>query len=149
MKIENNIQDLLALAINKCGESHVVKKLNDLVCETDNTLTIVANLSGHPLMEEHHRGEIFVASEGFLDFSSESKATENIKQVLINTANKIKSKKYTKIYLVPFGPSILSMNIKMLVYRVLHMETVDILHSGNNRYFDININHRELVTLNK
>ena len=75
----------------------------------------------------------------------QAKTVQNeIKEILINVARKLKSASWKQIYLVPFGPAVLSMNIKMLVYKILYVETIDILHLGNGVHVDIDINTRDI-----
>ncbi|NEQ41007.1 MAG: hypothetical protein F6K40_34270 [Okeania sp. SIO3I5] len=63
-------------------------------------------------------------------------------KILIKVAEKLKSKPWKKVYLVPFGPAVLSMQIKLLVYRILYIETVDFLYAGHGVYYDLDINLR-------
>lgn len=132
--------------IEKYGEKELISKLNYQI-NSDNILTIIANQGVHPLGDLHKRGDVFYASKGDLDFSSEIKATNAMEKVLRNVANKLKSDSWEKVYLVPFGPAVLSMQIKSLVYRVLHIDTIDVLHIGNGLHVDIDINPREIALL--
>jgi len=132
--------------IEKYGEEKLVNKLN-IRPNSNKILTIISNQGVHPLGELHKRGEVFYASKGDLDFSSESKATKAMEKILENTVTKLKSNSWETIYLVPFGPATLSMQIKSLVYRVLHIDTIDVLHIGNGVHVDININPREIALL--
>lgn len=109
------------------------------------TLTIIANGGVHPLQELHKRGEVFIASVGNMDFSSRESAESEIRQALINVAIKLKSEAWSKVYIVPFGPAVLSMLIKSLVYKILNQETIDILHAGSGVHFDISIDTRAIA----
>ena len=132
--------------IEKYGEEKLVNKLN-YKSDSNKVLTIISNQGVHPLGELHKRGDIFYASIGDLDFSSEIKATKAMEEILQNTVIKLKSNSWEKVYLVPFGPAVLSMQIKSLVYRVLHIDTIDVLHIGNGLHVDIDINPREIALL--
>ncbi|NEN90215.1 MAG: hypothetical protein F6K48_15375 [Okeania sp. SIO3H1] len=66
-------------------------------------------------------------------------------QILIKVAQKLKSKPWKKVYLVPFGPAVLSMQIKLLVYRILYIETIDFLYAGHGVYYDLDINLRVIA----
>lgn len=131
--------------IERYGEQELLSKLNTTYNQQENILTIISNQGVHPLGELHKRGEIFYASKGDLDFSTELKATEEIKKILEVVANKLKSNSWERVYLVPFGPAALSMQIKSLVYRILHIDTVDVLHIGNGIHVDIEINPRKIA----
>lgn len=130
--------------IRKYGED----KLVDLVTHRDdeNVLTIIANAGVHPYHALHKRGEIFVASEGSLDFSSKESAVAEIEEVLVRVAKKLKEKRWSRVYLVPFGPAPLSLQIKSIVHKVLDIETIDVLHLGNGAHVDIFLNPRSIAT---
>jgi len=109
------------------------------------TLTIIANGGVHPLQDIHKRGEVFFASMGSINFENVETAENEIKAILASVAIKLKSESWNKIYIVPFGPAILSMQIKSLVYKVLNQETVDVLHAGSGIHFDISIDTRKIA----
>ena len=138
--------NLVLKYIEKYGEKKLINKLN-YNADSSKVLTIISNQGVHPLGELHKRGEVFYASKGDLDFSSELKAIESMETILKNIVIKLKSNTWEKIYLVPFGPAVLSMQIKSLVYRVLHIDTIDVLHIGNGLHVDIDINPREIALL--
>lgn len=129
--------------IHKYGESKLIDALS--LENHDNTLTIVANAGVHPYHALHKRGEVFFASEGSLDFSSKESAISEIESVLLRVAKKLKEKRWTRVYLVPFGPAPLSLQIKSLVHKILDIETTDILHIGNGEHVDICINPRTIA----
>lgn len=108
------------------------------------TLTIISNYSLHPLRTVHRRGDVFIASEGSFDFRRPKGIQRQLERVLERVVRKLKSKPWKKVYLVPFGPAVLAMQIKLLVYRTLHIETIDVMHIGEERYVDIDINLRDL-----
>jgi len=128
------------------GESALLELISKT---TDNKnkfeLTIIANAGVHPLQDCHKRGEIFIASTGNINFTTSNDATSEIKEILIKVAKKLQSKPWQKVYIAPFGPAILSMCIKSLVYRILNQETIDILHAGDGRHFDIAIDIRNIA----
>jgi len=131
--------------ISTHGEEVLLEKLNQSSLESTKILTIICNQGVHPLNDLHKRGEVFYASQGNLDFSDEVQAINAITQVLKKVAKKLKSHSWEKVYLVPFGPAVLSMQIKNLVYRVLHIDTIDILHIGNGIHVDIEIDSRDIA----
>jgi hypothetical protein len=111
------------------------------------TLTIVANKGVHHLPDECVRGEIFYASEGNLDFSSIDAVRKQYVDILAKLASKLKSASWKEIYIVPFGHNTLSMQIKLLVYRVTRIETTDLFYDGKGGYCDLSIDQREIIVL--
>ena len=134
-------------AIEKFIRKHGEDKLVELVTHQDdeNVLTIIANAGVHPYHALHKRGEVFVASEGSLDFSSKESAVTEIEEVLLRVAKKLKEKRWSRVYLVPFGPAPLSMQIKSIVHKVLDIETIDVLHVGDGAHVDICMNTRSIA----
>lgn len=112
---------------------------------SQDVLTIVVNQGVHHMPEKYLYGEVFYASEGNLDFSSEATVYEEYQNVLSNVARKLKSKSWKRIYIVPFGPSTLSMQIKLLVYRITRIESVDLFYSGDGEYFTLELDQRDII----
>jgi len=129
-----------------------VRELLDELAETGrggDVLTIVVNEGIHVLGAEHRRGEVFAASRGSLDFSSTRSVTSEYRKALAKTTRKLKERPWRRIYVVPFGPTTLAMQIKLLVYRITGIESIDVAHVGGNRRVDIGINLRQIAERSK
>jgi hypothetical protein len=109
------------------------------------TLTIIANEGVHHLPDTMRRGHIYVASHGNLDFSTISTVQAEYSRILTDLAHLLKQRTWKRIYVVPFGPSTLSMQIKLLVYRITRIETTDLFYDGKGNYFDLFIAQRDLI----
>ncbi len=136
------IKNIIDEYIAKNGEESLRQKLE---LPSEKTLTIIANAGVHPYDALHTRGEVFIASQGTLDFSSQDTATKAIEAALVRVTRKLKEKRWNVVYLVPFGPAPLSLQIKSLVNKVLDIETIDVLHLGNGRHVDISISPRKIA----
>ena len=112
---------------------------------SEDTLTIVVNRGVHHMPEEYAIGELYFASDGNLDFSSKESVHSEHERVLSNVAKKLKSRRWRRVYLVPFGPNTLSMQIKLLVYRITRIETKDLFYAGDGEYFCLDIKQRDLI----
>ncbi len=145
--MNNEIEELVAKIIDIHGIDNLRVELKNLLglSDEENTLTIIANSGIHPTEILHSRGTVYIASKGSLDFSSKESSTVEIEIILDRVAKVLKSKKWKKVILVPFGSAVISMNIKMLVYKILYINTIDVLHAGNGIHYDININHRKIA----
>jgi hypothetical protein len=140
------VKSLLDRLLSQMGKAELERYLEAALDKREpSNLTIVSNLSLHPLREAHKRGEVFVASTGSFDFSNPEIVKVQFEEALRGVIHKLQERPWKKIYLVPFGPAGLSMQIKLLVYRVLHIETIDVLHLGEETYADIEIHHRSLM----
>ena len=111
----------------------------------DSVLTIVANKGVHHLPDDLMRGQLFALSEGSLDFSSGDSVKGEFESRLRNLAFVLRSQSWSRIYLVPFGPTLLSAYAKLLVFRVTGLETIDVMHMGRGAYTDISLDLRALV----
>ena len=142
------ISELVATALDRIGEERLVEeliKLSSLEFDSrEDTLTIIANEGVHHLPKRLMRGEVFVASKGSLDFSSNDSIKREFTNVIKEVSIKLKEREWKKIYLVPFGPANLSMLIKLLVYRVTHIETVDVFYV-DGEYQEIDIQLRKII----
>lgn len=141
--MKNETLTLVEDFIRNHGESKLIDVLSPE--SHDNILTIVSNAGVHPYHALHKRGEIYIASEGTLDFSSKESAIAEIESVLLRVAKKLKEKRWSRVYLVPFGPAPLSLQIKSLVHKILDIETIDVLHVGNGMHVDICMNPRTIA----
>tara|TARA_R110002049_G_scaffold49267_2_gene141146 strand:+ start:3755 stop:4198 length:444 start_codon:yes stop_codon:yes gene_type:complete len=126
------------------GESALINRLTPEMND-GSVLTIISNAGVHPYHDLHKRGEVFIASEGNIDFSSEEAAIREIEKILILVSKKLKEKRWKRVYLVPFGPAPLSLQIKSLVQKILDIETIDVLHIGNGQHIDLKLDPRKIA----
>lgn len=125
--------DLLRGLIERRGESFVREHLSAIKPERKE-LTILSNAGMHPIPYDYVRGTLFVASEGNLDFSDINSVNKELDSIVEKIREVIFSDKWTDVYLIPFGHSSISLTIKMVVFRLLRIETVDIFYFGSGRY---------------
>lgn len=146
------IDERLAKLVEECvrskGQRAVEKSLASLIgaveAEDDATLTIVANAGVHAIPSEHLRGEVYSASYGNWDVSSQEALEREFKNILNNLGRKLKERSWSRIYLIPTGHPALSIHIKQFVYRVTRMNTIDLVYL-NGRYYELSIDHREVL----
>ena len=91
-------------------------------------LTIVVNKGVHHLPEKNLRGTVFYASEGNLDFSSARSVEKEFDGILEDVTRILKKRNWKQVFVLPFGPCALSMQIKLLIYRITRIESVEIFH---------------------
>lgn len=143
------IERKLADAISVAGRDVVERWLDDLIGQEgleDEVLTIVVNSGVHHLPDSVIRGEVFILTRGMLDLSTELSANNEFSKALLKLSDKLKERAWKKVYVVPFGPNTLAMQVKLLVYRITHLETIDLLYHKENGYYEININLRKLIS---
>ena len=137
----------LKAALRAAGKTKVLQTLSE-VAETkavEDDLTIIVNEGVHHLDDEFKRGDVFIASQGSLDFSSAETVHAEYQRVLVATAQKLKSRSWKRVYIVPFGPTTLSMQIKLLVYSICGLQSIDVMQLNGETRIDLDINLRELI----
>ena len=146
-----NIQldEAISAAVSAVGINAVRQTLLDLAdrggVQESHIITIITNAGVHHLPEDYRRGELFIASAGNLDFSTPESLHSEFTRVLNRVARKLKSKEWRRVYIVPFGPSALSMQIKLLVYKICDLESIEVMHVSQGPRVDVSIDIRQLI----
>ena len=107
-------------------------------------LTIIANAGVHQIPIAFLRGEVYEASKGDWDTSSQEALLTELSAILSRLVYKLRSNRWTRIYLIPTGHPILSLQIKTMVYRVLRLNTIDLYHKSGT-YYEINLDQRAIA----
>jgi hypothetical protein len=114
------------------------------VSESPVVLTIVANAGVHEIPRDYLRGEVFEASRGDWNASTEEALLLELKAILSRLANKLRSGRWERVYLIPTGHPVLSLQIKTMVYRLLRLNTIDLYYKGGT-YIEVNLDHRAIA----
>lgn len=143
-ELEYKIQELKEIY----GESAVKNAINEwgIYDKKVRECTIIVNSGLHSFPESLLRGEVYEFSRGMLDFSSGDRVEKQIMELLIELAKFLRTEKWNRVYIVISGHCILSMQIKMLVYRLTRLETIDWFYDGSGNYYDIKIPMREILS---
>jgi hypothetical protein len=141
------LSKLLQHAITTVGERKVIDTLEKLGALTQPhgiDLTIIANSGMHSIPEEFIHGEKYVVSHGNLDLSSPEAIERSYTQVLRSLADRLRERTWRNIFLIPTGPTTLTLQIKLLVYHVTRLSTID-LHYSQGKYFELDFNYRSYL----
>jgi hypothetical protein len=98
----------------------------------------------HEIPKAYLRGEVYEASRGDWDASTEEALLLELKAILSRLANKLRSNRWKRVYLIPTGHPVLSLQIKAMVYRLLRFNTIDLYHKAGT-YFEINLDQRAIA----
>jgi hypothetical protein len=109
-----------------------------------NVCTIVANEGVHHFPSHILIGDLFVFSEGMIDMSTEESMHQFLESRLIALSEYLKSKKWKEIYLVISGHPSISLQIKLLVYQITRLTTVDLIYNGTG-YLRLHIDIRKIA----
>jgi hypothetical protein len=134
VKVDDRDKEALANLIKSYGRDVIEAELGKSSGEITYDLTIVSNGGLHTIPSDFIFGELYVASEGNLDFSSLESVSSELDNILSRLREKLRSRRWKNVYLIPFGHSVISMNIKMAVYRTLRIETSDVFYFGSGQY---------------
>lgn len=141
----NNYQDLIKEFIREYGEDELKGYLNNRLSNNGDTLTLIGNEGAHSIPAEYLHGEVYVVTSGNLDLSSKESTLLEYKAAVLSLIEKLKEKRWSKVYLVPTGHTTLVLQIKVIVYNILRISTVDLFYS-KGKYFELDIDYRELLS---
>jgi len=145
MIILNRDREILRSLLDNYGRDALEDEIKSVDTRMTSELTIIANGGLHPVPSDYIFGELYVASEGNLDFSDINSVNREIDLILFRLRKVLKAHRWSKIYLIPFGHAIISMNIKMAVYRTLRIETADIFYFGEVKYGVLERDTRQIM----
>ena len=145
----SGIDDLMKLCVERCGTEATEDALRSLldgpdVAECTSTLTIIANVGVHEIPEKLRRGEVYSASQGNWQVSSDEDLSREVRRILVGVARKLRERPWQVVYLIPTGHPVVSMQIKALVYRALRLNTVDVAYL-NGVYYTLHLDQREVA----
>lgn len=141
----NDLIAALEVALRAAGKTKVMQTLSNVaeMKAVEDDLAIIVNEGVHHLDDEYKRSHVFIASQGSLDFSSPESVHAEYQRVLKATAQKLKSRSWKRVYIVP-GPTTLFMQIKLLVYRICGLQSINVMQLRGETRIDLN-NLRELI----
>ena len=108
--------------------------------------TIVVNQGMHTIPDHLIVGEKFIFYEGSVDLSSEIALHRFTTSHLERLTVFLKSRKWKKVYLVLSGHVAMCVQVKLAVYRVTHVESVDWVFDGAGNYLKLDIPMRRILT---
>jgi hypothetical protein len=141
------IQKLLDEALKASGSEQVAAALQNLATRAmrdDEVLTIIANAGVHEIPQRYLRGEVYEASRGNWNATTEEALILELTSILSRLVDKLRSGHWKCVYLIPTGHPILSLQIKAMVYRLLRINTIDLYHK-EGAYFEINLDQRAVA----
>ncbi len=144
---DSQLRKLLEQAVKSSGSARVAAALSELARKNvpdKGVLTIIANAGVHTIPKPFLRGEVYEASRGDWDVSSEQALVTELGNIMLRLISKLRARQWERIYLVPTGHPILSLQIKAMVYRVLRLNTIDLYHKAGT-YFEVNLDHRAIA----
>ncbi len=145
--IDQKLRKIVEECIQVRGRAAVENTLSSLLegsRSSRNTLTIIANSGVHPIAEDFLKGEVYSASHGNFDVSSKQVIELEFHRILTALGRKLGERSWNEIYLIPTGHPALSAQIKLFVYRILRINTIDLFYT-NGKYYELNIDHRDIV----
>jgi hypothetical protein len=90
------------------------------------------------------RGVVYAASHGDWNASTEQDLVIELSRILSGVVRKLRSQHWSRVYLIPTGHPILSLQIKAMVYRILRLNTIDLYYKSGS-YFEIDLDQRAIA----
>lgn len=143
----SEIQRLLDEVLKTSGADRVVAALEALVTPDASefgVLTIIANAGVHEIPQAYLRGEVYEASRGNWDASTEEALMLELRAILSRLVDKLRSAQWKRVYLIPTGNPVLSLQIKAMVYRLLRFNTIDLYYKAG-AYFEVDLDQRAVA----
>ena len=140
-------EKLLDDFIEKYGETELARILSEKMSgdnSNEDVLTIIANQALHKIPAEHLHGEVYVASEGNVNFVQGADLNHELLKILQPLKHKLREKSWKRVHLVPTGHPVIALQIKNLVYHVLRLNTIDLCYLQGH-YYDIEIKRESLL----
>lgn len=144
---QSDLHRLLNEALKMKGTARVEAALQGVLASGDpeaQVLTIIANAGVHEIPSDYLRGEVYEASRGDWDVSTEETLSIELRKILSRLVKKLRSGRWERIYLIPTGHPILSLQIKAMVYRILRFNTIDLYYKAGS-YFEVNLDQRAIA----
>lgn len=138
------------MAVKKYLGSNSKDRLLELLSmkkESGKTLTIVPDETMHRIPANLIEGEKFLFSVGNIDTTDSTTVKAHMVDKLSKLFEKLRSEKWSNIRLIYSGHAILPAYIKLMVYRVTHLETEDFAYFGDAGYIRLKIDIREEISL--
>jgi hypothetical protein len=142
-----DVHKLLDDVLKSRSAEQVVAALEGLrknIAVEPTVLTIIANAGVHEIPQLYLRGDVYEASRGDWDASTEEALLLELKAILSRLASKLRSQRWSRVYLIPTGHPVLSLQIKSMVYRLLRFNTIDLYHKAG-AYFEVNLDQRAIA----
>jgi hypothetical protein len=147
MSNADRLQIELNNLLKEYGEESVLSAVSKWASSGDErSCTIVVNEGLHPFPDFLYTGEIFSFSKGFLNFSNSSDLENDLILNLKLLSDFLKKRKWKKVYLIISGHAVLNMYVKMAVYRVTRIDTIDWVYDGAGNYLKISIPMRKIMS---
>lgn len=143
MRLSDKTQSTVSAYIQEHGEKALLDILKPPQEVSADVLTIIGDETLHRIPDNQRIGTVYIFSSGKIDDTSNSSVKAHIAHCLEQLFEVLKSKNWRRVRIVVSGHALLSMHIKLLVYRVLHLESEDIGYFGEQGYRSIKIDLRQ------
>lgn len=107
--------------------------------------TIVVNEGVHYFPDSLFKGERYTVYAGSLNLSDKRELKKQVRESLIKLASFLATRKWKRIYLIISGHAAVCMQVKLLIYRVTHLVTTDIVFDGHGNYLELDLDPREVA----
>jgi hypothetical protein len=141
--MSSDIRLILTELLQRHSTDEIIDAVNAMRESSRPTLTIIVDNSLHSIPETLVVGEKFVMSSGALNATTDENLQADVLDRLQRLGKKLKERDWQKVRLVLSGHCLLSVQAKMLVYRITHLETEDIAYFSDHGYRKFTVSLRD------
>lgn len=132
--------------VSQYSEDELCAYLEKRISGQYDVLTIIGDRTLHKIQEDLIEGTVFDFNNGSIDASSDDAVKKHMISALMRLYDILKSRNWGKVKLIYSGHALFTAHIKIMVYRILHLDTVDVAFFGADGYRTVSINLREEIS---
>ena len=145
--MSDRLEKDIKVLIEKYGSDRVREEFERSLWTGDepDICTILINEGLHNFPSNIFVGEVYTFYRGSIDLSSEVNLESVMREKLKELKEYLTKRKWRKIYIVVSGHAAVCMQVKLAVYRITHIETVDWVFDGAGHYLKLELPLRKLL----
>ena len=146
--MNRELENDLNVLVKRYGKERVLRELERSLWNMSkpDTCTILINEGLHNFPNHLFVGEKYVFYRGSIDLSSEKNLESMLRERIDELKSFLRKRKWKQIFIVVSGHAAVCMQVKLAVYRVTHIETVDWVFDGAGNYLRLELPLRELLS---
>lgn len=127
----------IRVLLQRYGYSGIINAVNSVQgFEHEKICTIICDDITHTIPPEERIGKVYTFSESSIDLNGRS-IEDQLSDRIHGLIDFLKAQNYSRVRIIFSGHAIMGAIVKYVVYRVLHVETEDVIYFGGKGYYTI------------
>jgi hypothetical protein len=139
---EGRIDRIIAEALQLTTPEVLIQRIREQSQSNGRALTVIVDNTMHNIPDDVLDGEVYIFNSGSLPTVDNDTLSKAIIKKLMDLDAKLLEAPWERISIVFSGHALLAAQIKMLVYRRLHINTRDIGYFGGHGYRYVELDFR-------